>query len=60
MATEEEKKEVVKEVLKQPKKVETFTLLKDFTTDEKQHKKGEQYSHSNKKVIEYLKTNKYI
>lgn len=60
MATEEEKKEVVKEVLKQPKKVETFTLLKDFTTDIKQYKKGEQYSHSNKKVIEYLKTNKYI
>lgn len=64
MATDEEEKEVLipvkKQVLKPIKKEESFTLLKDFLTAEKHYKKGEQYSHSNKKVIEYLRTNKFI
>jgi len=57
MADEKEKDEFVKPVTR---KEQSFTLLKDFKTSEKEFKKGEQYSHSSKKVIEYLKTNKYI
>lgn len=53
-------KEETKEVVIPVKKEQSFILLKNFETENKQYKKGDEFSHSSKEVIEYLKTNKYI
>lgn len=48
------------EVLDVKNQLQSFTLLKNFETEYKKYKVGDLFSHSNEKVINYLKTNKYI
>lgn len=60
----EKKKNVVKQTTEQkaemPQKTQKFVLKKPFETTEKKYKAGEIYEHSDKKVINFLKSKNII
>lgn len=41
-------------------KKQSFKILKEFTTSEKLYKVGDTFYHNDKRVINFLKTNKII
>lgn len=57
------KKEAETNVIPEPIaeiKKQSFKILKEFSTSEKLYKVGETFYHNDKRVINFLKTNKII
>lgn len=58
-----EKKEVETNIIPEPIaeiKKQSFKILKEFSTSDKLYKVGETFYHNDKRVINFLKTNKII
>ena len=58
-----EKKEMETNIIPEPTpevKKQSFKILKEFTTSEKLYKVGDTFYHNDKRVINFLKTNKII
>lgn len=58
-----EKKEMETNIIPEPIaeiKKQSFKILKEFTTIEKLYKVGDTFYHNDKRVINFLKTNKII
>lgn len=53
MAKKQTKKKTVE-------KMQTFKMLKQFETDRQIYRIGDIFTHNNKEVINFLKTNKFI
>ena len=58
-----EKKEIETNIIPEPIaeiKKQSFKIFKEFTTSEKLYKVGDTFYHNDKRVINFLRTNKII
>ncbi|QHB38748.1 hypothetical protein HWC97_gp59 [Flavobacterium phage vB_FspS_snusmum6-1] len=58
-----EKKEMETNIIPKPIaeiKKQSFKILKEFATNDKVYKVGDTFSHNDKRVINFLRTNKII